>query len=105
MEKLYYSIGEVSDILGESVSLVRFWSNTFGKYIRPKRNGKGNRLFTAADVETFKQIHFLVKERGMTLEGVGKQLSAGKSDVEGRVRALESLKSIRAQLMEIKKSL
>lgn len=45
-EKLYYSIGEVAAILGESTSLVRFWSDTFSDFVRPERNRKGNRRFT-----------------------------------------------------------
>ena len=44
MDKLYYTIGEVSEILGESSSLVRFWTNSFSRYLKPKRNDKGNRL-------------------------------------------------------------
>ena len=44
MEKYLYTIGEVAEILGESVSLVRFWSNEFAKFIKPQRNARGNRL-------------------------------------------------------------
>ena len=69
MEKLYYTISETAEILGESASLVRFWSNSFPKYIKPYRNAKGNRLFTAEDIATLKQIHYLVKTKGLTLEG------------------------------------
>ena len=105
MEKLYYSIGEVARILGESVSLVRFWSNSFPKLIKPQRNAKGNRQFSAADVTTFKQIHHLVKDRGMTLEGAAQQLAADRRPVDRSVKALDSLKQIRAQLMEIKKNI
>jgi len=105
MEKLFYTIGEIAEILGESVSLVRFWSNSFPKLIKPKRNAKGNRLYAASDIETFKQIHFLVKEKGMTLEGAGKQLYAERASVDRKVKALESLKAIRAQLVEVKKSI
>ena len=105
MEKLYYSIGEVAGILGESVSLVRFWSNSFPKLIKPQRNAKGNRQFTAADVDTFKQIHFLVKEKGLTLEGAAQQLSADRRPVDRSVKAIDSLKQIRAQLVEIKKNI
>ena len=94
MEKLYYTVGEVSDILGESTSLVRFWSNSFPKYIKPKRNAKGNRLFTEEDVDCLKQIHLLVKEQGLTLEGASRKLAA-----------LDSLKEIRRQLVEVKKSI
>jgi len=105
MEKLYYSISEASEILGESISLVRFWSNSFPKFIKPVRNAKGNRQFTASDMEALKQIHFLVKEQGLTLDGAAKQMAANKAVVSGKVKALESLKEIRAQLVEIKKNI
>ena len=49
LEKLYYTIGEVAEILGESTSLVRFWANSFPDFIKPARNKKGNRLFSAQD--------------------------------------------------------
>ena len=105
MDKLYYTISETAEILGESTSLVRFWSNSFPKYIKPNRNAKGNRLFTAEDIDTLKQIHYLVKTKGLTLDGAARQLAAGRSSVDKRVRALDSLKEIRAQLVEVRKSL
>ena len=105
MDKLYYTIGEVSELLGETTSLVRFWSNSFPKYIKPKRNAKGNRLYTEEDLDCLKQIHLLVKEQGLTLEGAAKKLSADRKKVEGRVKVLDSLKEIRAQLVEVKKYL
>lgn len=105
MDKLYYTIGEVSELLGESTSLVRFWSNSFPKYIKPKRNAKGNRLYTAEDVECLKQVHLLVKEQGLTLEGASRKLAADRKKVEGRVKVLDSLKEIRSQLIQVKKAL
>ncbi|MBP5486326.1 MAG: MerR family transcriptional regulator [Bacteroidales bacterium] len=105
MDKLYYTIGEAAEILGESTSLVRFWSNSFPKYLKPKRNAKGNRLFTAEDMDCLKQIHLLVKEQGLTLEGASKKLAAERKAVDGRVKALDSLKEIRKQLVDVKKSL
>ena len=85
--------------------MVRFWSKSFPKYIKPKRTAKGNRLFTAEDLECLKQIHLLVKEQGLTLEGAAKKIAADRKAVEGRVKALDSLKEIRRQLVEVKKSL
>ncbi len=105
MDKLYYTIGEAAEILGESTSLVRFWSNSFPKYIKPKRNAKGNRLFTQEDMDCLKQIHLLVKEQGLTLEGASKKLAAERKKVDRRVKALDSLKEIRSQLVEVRKSL
>ena len=105
MEKLYYSISEVAGLLGESVSLVRFWSNSFPKLIKPVRNAKGNRQYTAADIEVLRQVHYLVRDKGLTLEGAARQMSADKKGVNRSVQVLDSLKEIRAQLIDIKNSI
>jgi len=105
MEKYFYTVGEVAEILGESTSLVRFWANEFPKFIRPQRNAKGNRLFSKDDVETFKHIHLLVKVEGLTLEGAAKRLKGDRKDVISKARVLESLKEIRQQLAEIRSEL
>ena len=105
MDKYLYTIGEVADILGENVSLVRFWSNEFPKFIKPQRNAKGNRLFTKEDVETFKHIHLLVKVDGLTLEGVAKRLKGDRKEVISKAQVLESLTNIRQQLSEIRETL
>lgn len=105
MEKLYYTIGEVSEILGESSSLVRFWTNSFSRYLKPQRNAKGNRLYKKEEVEVLKQLHLLIKIKGMTLEGAAKCLADDRKTVEDRVKAIESLKAIKKQLEEIRSSL
>ena len=105
MEKYLYTIGEVADILGESVSLVRFWSNEFTKFIKPQRNAKGNRLYTKEDIETFKHIHLLVKVEGLTLEGAAKRLKGDKKEVINKSKVLDTLKAIRQQLSEIRETL
>ena len=105
MEKYFYTVGEVAEIIGESTSLVRFWANEFPKFIKPQRNAKGNRLFTKEDVDRFKQIHHLVKVEGLTLEGAAKKM---KGDMKGSLntsRVLETLRGIRQQLEEIRKDL
>ena len=105
MEKLYYTIGEVAEILGESTSLVRFWTNNFPKYLKPNRNAKGNRLYTKDDIDVLKQLHLLIKDKGMTLEGASNRLSSDRKAVDDRVKALDSLKEIKKQLEEIRSSL
>ena len=72
-EKLFYSMGEVAEMFDVNASLIRHWESQFS-VIRPKRNKKGNRLFSPQDVENLKLIYHLVKERGMTLEGAKKAL-------------------------------
>lgn len=105
MGKLFYSISEAADICGENISTVRFWTNSFSRFIRPGRNTKGNRQYTSGDIETLKQIRFLVKDRGLTLEGASRELSESGKSVEARVKALDTLKDIRDQLVEIRKTL
>ena len=105
MEKLFYTVGEVAEMIGESTSLVRFWANEFPKFIKPQRNAKGNRLFTKEDIETLKHIHLLVKVEGLTLEGAAKRLKGDRKEVMNKARVLESLKAIRTQLEEIRSEL
>lgn len=105
MEKYFYTVGEVAEILGESTSLVRFWANEFPRFIHPQRNAKGNRLFSKDDVETFKHIHLLVKVEGLTLDGAAKRLRGEKKNVINKTKVLESLKGIRQQLSEIRAEL
>ena len=105
IEKLYYTIGEVSDILEESQSLVRFWAGKFPDFIKPARNKKGNRLFTARDLANFKVIHYLVKERGMTLEGAAKRMKDNITGEDKRVEVISMLTSIKEKLQSISASL
>ena len=105
MEKLYYSIGEAAQAIGESTSLVRYWTNEFERHFKVGRSSRGDRKYTAADIETLKQIHYLVNVKGMTLEGVDKALKDDKRSVDKNVKVLESLKNIRDQLTEVKKAL
>ena len=105
MDKLYYSIGEVADLLGEPVSLVRYWSNYFSRFVKPARTGKGTRQVTAADIEALKQVHYLVKEKGLTLDGALRSMNADKAKVAAPVKVLDSLRAIREQLVEIRKML
>ena len=105
MEKYLYTIGELAEILGESTSCVRFWSDSFPKHIHPKRNAKGNRLFTKEDLETFKYIQTLLKVEGLTIEGATKRLNGDKKEIMNKAKVLETLKGIRQQLVEIRSEL
>jgi len=99
---MYYTIGEMAEMLGESTSLVRFWSTTFSEFIKPVRNKKGNRLFTTDDVANYKIIHHLVKDRGMTLEGARKRMRDNKEGEDRTVDIIASLNRIKSQLVEIR---
>ncbi len=105
MDKLYYNISETAEIIGESVSLIRYWSDYFSRYVHPKRNAKGNRSYTEEDINALKQIHYLVKECGMTLEGAAKRLQNEGAKVDNSTKIMDSLKNLRSQLLEIRRSL
>lgn len=110
LTKLYYSIGEVAAIFDVNTSLIRFWEKEF-VIIQPKKNKKGNRLFTVKDIEHFNKIYQLVKMEGYTLDGAKKALkqrenggeitieSAGNLTNDQIIRRLEE---IRAKLLSLK---
>ena len=101
IEKLYYTIGEVSEELDVNASLVRFWAGKFPDFIKPARNKKGNRLFTARDMANFKVIYYLVKERGMTLEGAAKRMKDNITGEDKRVEVISRLTAIKEKLLGI----
>ena len=101
VEKLYYAIGEVAEMLNVPVSTVRFWENEFD-ILKPMKNKKGNRLFTQADIKNLRIIHHLVKEEGMTLEGARKKLSGKWDETDYKFEINESLRKIKSILLDIR---
>jgi DNA-binding transcriptional MerR regulator len=76
-EKRYYSIGELAKAFQVNTSLLRFWEGEFD-ILKPKKNAKGNRMFTPEDLKNLQIIYHLVKERGFTLEGAKLHLKENK---------------------------
>ncbi|MBJ11177.1 MAG: MerR family transcriptional regulator [Flavobacteriales bacterium] len=104
IEKLYYSIGEVADLFEVNISLLRFWEKEFD-ILKPKKNKKGNRMFTTKDLNNLKIIYHLVKERGYTLEGAKKKLKENKDDTINNIEIVNRLKDIRQFLVKLKEQL
>jgi DNA-binding transcriptional MerR regulator len=97
-------MGEVTEMFDVNASLIRYWESKFD-CIKPHKNKKGNRMFTPSDVENFKLIYHLVKEKGMTLEGANKTMKRRGNKVKSEVNILERLQNIRAMLLEVRESL
>lgn len=99
IEKLYFSIGEVAEKFGVNSSLIRFWEKEFPQ-LQPRKNSRGNRVYSKKDIELFAKIHHLVKERGYTLEGAKNALRKRSLIEEG-----DTLKSrllhVRSELVSI----
>jgi DNA-binding transcriptional MerR regulator len=100
VEKLYYSIGEVAKMFNVNTSLIRFWEKEFD-IIKPKKNKKGNRLFTQKDIDNFHIIYHLVKEKGMTLKGAKKKMKENKEDTEHNFEIIRSLEQIKEMLTDL----
>ncbi|MCL7765316.1 MerR family transcriptional regulator [Polaribacter sp. Z014] len=103
-EKRYYKIGEVANAFNVNTSLVRFWEKEFD-IIKPKKNAKGNRLFTQEDIKNFKLIFSLVKERGFTLEGAKQKLKKNPESTFDHQEIITRLEGVKAELIKIKNQL
>lgn len=100
LDKKYYKISEVAEILDIPASTLRFWENRF-TIIKPRRNDKGTRFYTPADIEKIRMVHYLVKEKGMRLEVAQEQIKRNQTGISKKVEALDRLKSIRDRLQTV----
>ena len=104
ISKLYYTMGEVSAMFDVNASLIRFYEKEF-EVLQPKKNKKGNRLFTAEDIENFKIIFHLIKDKGYTLNGAKDHLKQNMHDVKDSQRVIASLENLKKFLLEVKEQL
>ena len=103
-KKLFYKISEVADMFNVNISAVRFWEKEFD-ILNPKKNKKGNRLFTQKDIKNIRIIYHLLKERGFTLEGAKKKLKDNKSDTINNIEIVTHLRDIKTFLEKLKEEL
>lgn len=103
-DKRYYSMGELAKAFDVNASLIRFWDKEFD-ILKPKKNAKGNRMFTPEDVKNLQLIYHLVKERGFTLEGAKTHLKVGQKKTLDSFDIISKLEVVKAQLTQIKNEL
>jgi len=103
-EKLFYKISEVAEIFSVNISAVRFWEKEFD-ILKPKKNKKGNRLFTPKDIKNIQIIYHLLKERGFTVEGAKKKLRENKTDTIDNIEIVNHLRDIRGFLVNLREEL
>lgn len=97
-------MGEVTEMFSVNASQIRFYEREFD-IIQPKKNKKGNRLFTPEDVANFKIIFNLVKDKGYTLQGARDFLKANKNEAQENQRVIDSLERLKSFLLEVRDSL
>jgi len=102
--KLYYSIGEISNITGISASKIRFWEKEF-EILNPQKNKKGNRRFTLEDLKKIKLIYHLLKEKKYTIRGAKNKLQNNFEEIEKNLELTERLNKIKKELIEIRENL
>jgi DNA-binding transcriptional MerR regulator len=104
-EKIYFTVGDIATMLNVNESLVRFWNKEFDSILKPHRNKRGVRYFSTVDVETYKKIYHLVKERGYTLPGALDVLKFGPVTNNENFEVINTLKTIKQFLIELKEEI
>ena len=104
IEKIFFNVGEVAEMIGENASLIRYWENQFDA-LKPHKNKKGTRLFTKDDIETVKLIHYLVKVRGLTLKGAKQKLKENRDETVNNFEIVKRLQNIKEELIDIRDAL
>ena len=104
LDKKFYKIGDVAQMLGLPESTLRYWESQF-TIIKPRRNAKNIRFYTPADIETIRKIYYLVKEKGFKLDAAQAQIRANRDGVDKRFEVVQRLKGVRDQLKELQQAL
>ena len=104
IEKQYFTIGEVAAQFNVAPSLIRFWETEFEE-LRPRKSKKGNRLYTPQDVDIFRTIYHLVKERGYTIPGARELLKQKGPQLKEKIDVIQSLEKVRKFMVQMKKEL
>jgi len=99
-QKRYYSIGSVAEMFRVNISLLRYWENEFD-ILKPKKNGKGDRLFRPEDIKTIQLIYHLLREKKYTLQGAKDFLKKNRN-ADKHFEVVESLKNLKSFLLELK---
>ena len=102
--KLYYSIREVSRMLGIAEHTLRFWEKEIPS-LHPKKTAGGTRQYTKEDIELVRLIHHLIKEQGLTVKAARARIKTSKRQVVDRQAIVERLKNVRDELQKIKEKL
>lgn len=105
IERVYWTIGEVAEQLQVSTSMLRYWEKEFGS-LRPKRTGKGDRLYTKDDIAKVRDIQHLLKERGFTIQGAREQIRTKERSSGATIEeVVDRLVTVRERLLALKAEL
>lgn len=104
LNKKFYKIGDVAEILNIPTSTLRFWEKEF-TVIKPKRNAKNIRVYTVKDIETVKMIYYLVKEKGLKLDAAQAMIKRNRDGISKQWEVVDRLKQVKEQLIQLDNAL
>ena len=90
IKKLYYSIGEVSEITGLKQNVLRYWETEFPQ-LRPSKNRAGNRTYKSHDLDLVSEIQTLLYKRKFTIKGAKQYLKTHKSEKKSVQKTLNKV--------------
>lgn len=103
-KKLYHSITDVAQWFNVNPSLLRYWENEF-TILKPRKTGKGDRLYNVEDIKTIQVIYYLLRTRKFSIEGAKKYLRSNRKDVDTSIQLMESLNRFKSFLQILKSNL
>jgi DNA-binding transcriptional MerR regulator len=104
IEKLYYSIGEVSEIVGQEAHVLRYWEQEF-EQLNPRKNRAGRRAYTEEDIEMVERIRHLLKDEKYTIAGARQVLEREEQQDEHEEVFRRELEDLRAFLVSLRDQL
>lgn len=105
LDKEYYKIKEVSEMLGVPPSTLRFWEKEFPQMLKPVRSTHNQRYYRPRDIENVKIIHFLIKNKGLKIEAARAYLRSNPKNVSRCPEVIERLEEVSAELKGLLKAL
>lgn len=102
-KKLFFSIGEVAELFNLNESTLRFWESHF-QSIRPQRRGN-ERTYARKEITEIQKVHFLLKERKMTISGAKKELTKNSSIMLDKLKVINALSDLKEKLVILRKNI
>lgn len=104
IEKLYYSIGEVSELIDQEPHVLRYWEQEFD-VLSPRKNRAGRRVYTEEDIATVKRIRRLLKDEKYTIAGAQQAIEQEERQREQYDEIADDLRELRSFLVDLRNQL
>ena len=105
MEKIFFTIKEVAEVVGETEPTLRYWEDEFPDMITPNRNERGVRFYKEEDIHDIRVIQHFIRDNGLTLDGVRKKLKNNKESAIKQANVVARLKNIKMDLKSLSDAL